>query len=82
MLPELDANVLIYLLGLAALAGMTWNRLSGVEESIEENNSLIREQNSRIDKLEQWRAEQRGHREGFREAKDRYEDGPDRKLQG
>lgn len=80
MLPELNLDPYT-LLGWAALIGVGWNRLSGLKDAVTENNSLIREQNSRIDKLERWRAAREGFQQGYGEAKQKYGE-PNRKLQG
>lgn len=69
--------------GWLVLAGIGWNRLSNVEDQIERNNDLIQEQNSRIDKLELWRARVEGKKEGIAQEKNRQMEGePNRKLQG
>jgi len=77
----------------AVLGGALWQKQASIEkqakarhkdtkEAIEKLTDQLKAQNGRIDNLEQWRAERRGFEEGYGTAKDRYEDGPNQKLQG
>jgi hypothetical protein len=69
------AMLLLNLLGWAVMAGVGWNRLSEIKNRQSELVSLLREQNSRIDKLEEYKARREGWTEGYGTAKERYQNG-------
>jgi len=51
----------------AALGGIIWNRLSGVERRIGDLSDHVDRQNGRIGKLEEWKARREGFQSGWDE---------------